>query len=208
MLEHDISAHKSLAQKYYIPDAPKNSLSIFTAIPITELIEKMIGKHNNKTFTQPLLRADSLIKDLQHIERLTGKSELTAQTVANALLKELELTTTFPKDANNVISFSKEQLLTDINRLLMHLGSAPYTPPIQNKIPENSSILPELPDLPKLPNFSDLSELENLEQHINNLDLGDFGLENLPIFQNPDQLKILEELLNDKLIHDNDDPDK
>lgn len=202
LLEHDISAHQSLAQKYYIPETPKDSLSIFTAIPITEQIERMIGKHNNKTFTQPLLRADSLVKDLQHIERLAGKPEIKAQSLAEALLKELERTTTFPGETKP-LEFSKEQLLTDINRILMHLGSAPYTPPILPDLPE----LPDLPNIKDLPDFPDLSELGDVKQHINNLDLGDFGLDNLPVFKDPEQLKILEDLLDDKLINKDDDND-
>jgi len=213
LLEHDIAAHQSLAQKYYVPEAPKDSLSIFTAVPISDLIEKMIGKHNVKTFTQPLLRGDSLIKDLQNIERLAGKPEAKANIVADALLKELERMTTFPGDAKP-IDLSKDQLLTDINRLLMHLGSAPYTPPILHEPIAKLDILPELPefpDLPPIPEFSDLpdlSELGSLDQKIGNLDLGDFGFENMPIFNDPEQLKHLEKLLDDDLIKDDDTSDE
>lgn len=203
ILEHDVAAHYELADKY-VPELTNDSMSIFTPIPVTSTIEKMIGSDNVKSFSMSLLRNDTILKDLQNIERLAGKNETQAKSVAYALMKELEKTTSFPGTAQ-APHFSKEQILIDINRLLMHLGGAPFTPPIKDE--QQAAKLPELPELPDLPDLPDLSEFKDIEQQIRSLDLSDIGLSNLPNLDDPDALDRLEKLLDDDLLKDNNNKD-
>lgn len=207
VLEHDLAAHQDLADKY-VPLMPTDSASIFTPISVTPIIEQMIGQDNVKFFSNPLLRADTMLKDLEGIERLCGKPESQARTTASNLTNELERTTVFPGSAQPV-RLSKEQLLTDLNRIIMHLGGAPYTPPVPGE-PEPPYMgddygydLPELPDLaelPDLPDLPELPELDNMEEQIRNLDLSDIGLDNLPDLDDPDAIQKLEDILDDDLL--------
>lgn len=215
ILEHDISAHQNLSEKYYMPEVAQDLLSIFTPVPLSPIIEKMIGPNNTKTFSQPLLRADSILKDLQNIERLSGKSEDNAKTTAFTLVQELQKTTTFPNEIQSITN-SKEQFLTDVNRLLMHLGGNPYTPPVKTVEPPSSPTndinasmeLPELPDLPELQDlydtqqFPDFSELKDLEKNLASLDFNNLGLDSLPNLNDPNELKRIEGLLDADLLKD------
>lgn len=197
ILEHDITAHKDLTAKYYVQDEPKDSVSIFTSIYVSDIIEKMIGPNNRKIFEQPLLRPDSLLKDLQNIERLSGHIEDKAKNIASALVEELQKTTSFPGAISVKSNVSKEQLLTDVNRLIMHLGGKPYTPPVKDPSTSELTALSELPELPDLPNFAELNDLEN---HLADLDFSSLGLDDLPNLNDPNELKRLEALLDDDLL--------
>jgi intracellular multiplication protein IcmO len=192
LLEHDVAAHNELAEKY-APDVSNDKMSIFTPIQVTPTIERMIGSDNVQSFSMPLLRNDAILKDLQNIERLAGKTEVMAKTVAYNLMQELEKTTAFPNNLHPV-AFSQEQILSDVNRVIVHLGGEPYVPPV---VEPKFSPIPDLPELPDLPDFSDFS---NIEQQIRSLDLGDIGLSNLPNLDDPDGLKRLEEMLDDDLL--------
>lgn len=196
LLEHDIAAHQDLADKY-IPLMPSDSMSIFTPITVTPLIEQMIGQDNVKFFSSPMLRADLMLKDLESIERLAGKPEVAAKNISQLLTSELEKTTLFPGSAQPV-RLSKEQLLTDVNRILMHLGGAPYTPQVHDESEEYD--LPELPDLVGFSDMHDFSVLSDMEQEIRSLDLSDIGFDNLPTIEDPEAIDQLEEILDDDLL--------
>ncbi len=197
ILEHEIAAHKNLSTEYS-PQAPKDSMSIFTPIPVSATIAKMIGKMNIQTFSQPLLRYDTLLKSLQSIERLAGKSEEVSKTIGRDLINQLEQTTEFPGKIQPA-RFNKEHLLADINQIIMRLGGAPYTPPVnipkEPKMPDVFN-LPDLPDLGDL-QLPDLASLKDLEQKIRNLDLSNISLDNLPNLADPNMLKELEDMLKD-----------
>ncbi|HSX19829.1 MAG TPA: hypothetical protein VLG38_01740 [Gammaproteobacteria bacterium] len=216
ILEHDVAAHQSVAERF-VPQTVSDNMSIFTQIEVTPTIEKMIGQENTGTFSTPLLRADTMLKDLEGIERLSGTSESNARVVAQNLLGELERTTMFPGSAQPV-RLGMEQLLTDVNRLLMHLGGSPYTPPMtEMDLPP----LPELPELPELTNLPDVYDYEqsnvpnmyhvpehmpdpDMEQQIRSLDLTDIGLHDLPSIDTADEAQKIEEILNDELLKTED----
>lgn len=210
ILEHDVAAHQNLTQRF-VPQEETGSMSIFTPISITPIIERMIGADNVLPFSNPLLRADTMLKDLEGIERLAGNTESVAKANAQSLTAELEKTTTFPGSALPV-RLSKEQLLTDVNRLLMHLGAPPYTPPMPGLTPSGTPPLfdlhdlPALPDLPELPELPPLDQMHDMEQDIRSLDLNDIGLQNLPDVTDPAAIKNLEEILDDPLLKPNDTP--
>lgn len=189
LLEHEVAAHQSLAQEY-VSELPNHSMSIFTPIPISTTIEKMIGKSNVPTFANPLLRSDNMFKDLNNIERLAGNSTEKAKANAQSLMQDLERTTTFPAH-NKIPHVSKEHLLTDLNRILMSMGGKPHTPSIEPE-PRMFPDFPELPDLPDLPDFADL------EKQIRSLELNNLGFDKLPDINNPDDLKYLQSLLEDE----------
>ena len=213
ILEHDIATHQDLAQQYYMPPEDIDTISIFSPVPVTPTVEKMIGPNNSKVFSQPLLRADSIIKDLENIERLAGKSQEKAKVWAQTLIDELQATTGFPSEIKHPNS-SKEQLLVDINRLIVALGGTPYAPPAINN-QQDASIgpdiepLPELPDLSDFENidalyqpeeFPDFAELKDLEKNLSELDFNSFNLDNLPNLNDPNALKKMEALLDKDLL--------
>jgi hypothetical protein len=74
------------------------------------------------------------------------------------LVEELQKTTSFPGAISVKSNVSKEQLLTDVNRLIMHLGGKPYTPPVKDPSASELTALSELPELPDLPNFAELND--------------------------------------------------
>ena len=198
LLEHEIAAHKTLSQKY-ISDTPSNGMSIFSPVPTSSIIEKMIGANNIKTFSAPLLRSENMFKDLNNIERLAGHSEDQAKQKTHNLMRDLEHTTSFPNN-NKPPMTNKAQLLTDLNRILMHMGGKPHTPPV----PEP----PRFPDFTNLPELPDLPDFEALEKQIRSLDLNDFGLGKLPDINDADELKRLQALLDNNLEDNTEDSDE
>lgn len=197
ILEHDIAAHQNLTEQY-ISKLPEDSTSIFSAVPVSSMVEKMIGVDNVKAFSNPLIRGESLLKDLQNIERMGGNPEEKAKHTAQNLKNELERATTFPNNLQ-AINTSKEHLLIDINRLLMHLGGLPYTPHSSPPVNQHEpTIFPDLPDLPDLEAFKDM------EEKIRSLDLADLSVDNLPDPNDASAIDEIEKLLYEK----DDDPDK
>jgi intracellular multiplication protein IcmO len=192
ILEHEVAAHK-LIQEEYVAETPNNSMSIFSPVQVSSIVERMIGKENIQTFSNPLVRYETTIKDITNIERLTGKSADTAKNNAQHLLRDLEQKTTFP-GSNQLPNTSKEKLLTDLNRLIMHMGGRPYTPempPVPDiKQYQDLLNLNDLPELPTIPEFADL------EQQIRNLDFTDFSDHKLPDIDDLDELDELQSLLD------------
>ncbi len=191
ILEHEVAAHHNLALEM-APPVRENGMSIFTPVPVTVKIEKMIGKENVKTFNTPLVRAETLFKDLMNIERLSGNTEDKSKQVARALYNDLEQCTSFPGSIQPNVFTTKEQLLADVNKVLMRMGGQPYTPPTTTPDP-----FFELPELPDLPDFNDLS---NLEQKFSNLGL-ETNLDNLPSLDklSDEDLNKLEKLLDNDM---------
>lgn len=172
LLEHEISAHRALEEEF-APTTPPDHMSIFTNVPVTATVEKMIGAKNIETFAKPLVKIDTMQKDLEYIERLTGKSQDQAQFVTAQLHQAMEDATQFPPNLPKP-KFSKEQFLTDLNQILMQLGGRPHTPSTQELLNPQDLKLPELPDLPNMFN------LEEMEKQIKSLDLSKLGIENMP----------------------------
>jgi intracellular multiplication protein IcmO len=189
LLEHEVAAHKVLAQEY-VTETTSNSMNIFTQVPVTAPVEKMIGKDNAKTFSAPLVRSETLFKDLNSIARLAGSSEDLAKTVTKNLMNDLERATSFPGPCRPAL-ISKEQLLIDLNRILMTMGGRPYTPPVPEVNPfQDFADLPPLPDLPDLPEFADL------ERQLRSLEIQDLGLGKMPDINDPEELKRLQALID------------
>ncbi len=197
ILEHDIAAHQHLTEQY-IASLPTNTVSIFSPISVSSTVEKMIGADNVKAFSNPLLRGEHLLKDLQNIERLSGNPEESAKNTAQHLKNELERTTTFPQNIESS-NTSKEHLLVDINRILMHLGGIPYTPPVAKNPIAPNGIFPDLPDVPDLEAFKDI------EEKIRNLDLSDFNMDSLADLNDLDAIAKIEKILDTDDESDKDD---
>lgn len=189
ILEHDVATQRS--SNNYIHEIQDDSMSIFSPIQITDTVERMIGPNNTQTFSMPLVRGDTLIKDLESIERLSGKNEADAKLIAQHLISELDNVTKFPNDLPP-IKLAQDQILTDLNRLIIQLGGTPHSPEeskadTQSKFDfdsfnpfENMPPLPDMPQFPDLPPLPDLPSLDELEHHIRSLDIKDLGLDNLP----------------------------
>ncbi len=189
ILEHEVAAHTTLAQEY-VTNTPDDNMNIFTAVPTSLVVEKMIGRENIKTFAQPILRSDGLFQQLNNIERLSGKPADIAKATTHTLLHDIEHMTSFPGQ-NLIPMLSKEQLLTDLNRIIMHMGGKPYTPPISEK--------PKLPagfDFSNFPDLPDLPDFNEIEKQIRNLDLSNPTLDNLPDITDKQQLDDLQALLD------------
>lgn len=186
ILEHEVAAHRELA-KAFAPELPKDSMSLFSQVPTSPTIEKMVGKDNINLFQEPLVRNDKTHKDLIHIERLAGSDESSATSTAKRLITEVEKLTEFPGNMqapNN----TKEQFLADLNRLIVKLGGKPFTPPPPK--------IPSLPDLPDLPTFSEPPDFSKLQGQIKNMNLDLSNPKKLPDIDDSD-LDDLEKLLDD-----------
>ena len=148
ILEHDVKTQQDLVEQYS-PVHSSDTMSIFTPIASTPIVEKIIGSHNLKTFNSPLLRGEILIQNIENIERLAGRTESVAKTTSENLIMQLESVTSFPKDTPND-NINSKQLLDDLDRVIKYFSG------------NNDSLkLPNL-ELPSLPNINDLSAfLEN-----------------------------------------------
>lgn len=183
VLEHELTAHKQLAETL---DSTllDTQMSIFSPIPVTAHVQKMIGEKNLKPFSKPLLDAEEFLKNLISVERISGRTELVAKNLIKDLFVSLEQVTSFPQRKAKIPVFSKEQLLSDLNRILSLLGGRPFTPPMQST---KLSPMLELPDLPDLDHVDDF----------NNLDLDGLLLHDLPELQDLAELERIEKALRD-----------
>lgn len=195
LLEQEVAAHQTATPRYaesedHEDPEYQDTMSIFTPVTKTDVIEKMIGKHNLKTFCSPLLRNDHLSKELHHIERLSGRNEDAAKNFTGNLLRDLENTTNFPNNLK-LPTISKDRLLMDINHILTSMGGQPYTPP-------EVTAIPSLPELPKLPDLPDLPDFTELEKQIRELKINNLGLDKLPNITDSDEFKYLRSLLEEE----------
>lgn len=186
LLEHELAAHTSIEEEY-APETPPDRMSIFSRVPVTATIEKMIGANNIDTFSKPLVRTETMLKDIEHIERLSGRSQEQARSTATDLYSSLEETTSFP---NNLppVQISKEAMLTDVNKIINRLGGKLHTPAVP--MPFDFSKLPDLPDLPNL------NDLADLEKRIKSLDLAGLGLDKIMPVPDTDATEIQDLLDN------------
>lgn len=193
ILEHEVAAHH-IEPEEYEEDIPNNSMSIFSPIPVTETIEKMIGNSNINTFVVPLLRHESISKDLHNIERLSGTSSAYSKDKANDLVNDIERTTTFP-GYNQIPANNKEQLLTDLNKIIMLMGGKPHTPTAPVK--PDMSLYKELFDMDELPELPNIPEFADLEKQIRDLQFPDFNNISLPDINDLSEIDRLQGLLDD-----------
>lgn len=162
LLEHEISSNPPPEvveqEKEIIPETVKtDDMDIFSNVPVTPAVERMIGPNNKATFSKPIVRAETILRDMQHIERLAGKTQIQADEIIKQLYYDLTANTKFPKDKPNVI-FDKNTILEDLNKLIQRLGG---TPPPAGASGTGSPSMPPFsaPNLPPLPDL-DMTKFE------------------------------------------------
>ena len=126
ILEHEVAMQRELNSPFE-SKAPIGKMTAFTSVPVTPLIEQMIGKENVELFSQPLISGGLSLEDLKVIERLAGNDNTEAAKAAKKLISEIETTTDFPPPVD--FRLDKTQMLSDINDIIVALGGTPPPPP-------------------------------------------------------------------------------
>lgn len=168
LLEHEIEANARIEPTKEVSTESKviqtDTMDIFSDIQVTQAVERMIGAKNTATFSRPIVRAEAILRDMQHIERLAGRTQTQADEIIKHLYNDIAANTKFPKDKPNV-KFDKKSLLEDIHKLIRRLGGNPppagtggSAPLIE---PFGDTKLPPLPDL-DMPNF-DIPDLNKTD---------------------------------------------
>ena len=164
--------NKPSTQTNKLAETTKNTqstvTSLFTGIPLSDLIAKIVDVTDQNLFKLPLLRPGHLSEELAHIERLAGKDQNIATTNSEQLIAKLVELSTFPNKAVHNIDLAN--YLADLNELITIIGSS--TDPIAGpdntaniaEFAEEDDMLPDLPLFPELPELPNLEELEKLDE--------------------------------------------
>lgn len=121
ILENEVAKQHELNMPYEEVEST-DRMSIFTRVPVSPLVARMIGQENEELFSLPLLRNGSTLEDLKHIERLCGKTEPEAAKVAKDLTKEIEKATIFPPDV--FFQPDEQQMLQDVIDMITLFGGS------------------------------------------------------------------------------------
>lgn len=171
ILEHEVEKQHQLSSKYEEGEL-SNSMSAFTPIAVTDLVEQMISAENAELFSLPLIRRGSTMEELKHIERLTGHSAEEADKVAETVLRDIEKVTDYPP--NIQMPTNKHKFMDSLNQSLAMLGGEQYydthmlgkaklAAVSEEESASISTTRPEeLPDLPELPELQEFDNLESL----------------------------------------------
>ena len=164
--------------------------SIFTGVPMTELVAKMVVTSEHELFKLPLLRRGHLTENLKSIEQLSGVSQAVAVINSDKLTAQLLELTTYPSD--KVVKMDLKNYLADVNELIQMLGGdiggdTPESDKLDNKnsnvansmvnaanpanqintvanqVQEKHAEVLEFPDLPLYPDLPDLPDLDDLD---------------------------------------------
>lgn len=166
LLEEEVQKQRDLSVPYEDPGV-EDEMSAFTKVFVTPMVSRMIGKENEEMFSLPLIRRGSTTEELVHIERLSGKSEKEAESLANSIVEDITSATKFPP----AIQFGKDptQLLQDISDIIVMFGGEPLsggslTPSAPKAPTEETGSVEEIPELPELPDFPELPDLDDLDE--------------------------------------------
>lgn len=179
LLEYEMARQSELSSPYE-DVALSNTISVFTPILVTDLVQQMIGAENSELFALPLIRHGSTMEDLKHIERLYGKDAEEASQVAENILKDVEKVTTYPP--NILMTRSKHKFMESLNQALTMLGGDEYydthmlgksklaavSTDEQYTATTADGTTPELPDLPAYDDLESLLQDEDLEDEFDN----------------------------------------
>jgi intracellular multiplication protein IcmO len=176
LLEEEVQKQRDLSVPFENPGM-EGEMSAFTKIFVTPMVQRMIGAENEEMFSLPLIRRGSTTEELIHIERLSGKSEQDAVTLANSMIEDIASATKFPP----VIQFKTEpdQILQDISDIIVMFGGTPLdiaalkanmgseplaeaTEELQETSEDTSDVAEisesEIPEFPELPDLEELFE--------------------------------------------------
>ncbi|HSX20019.1 MAG TPA: hypothetical protein VLG38_02715, partial [Gammaproteobacteria bacterium] len=182
ILEHEVQKQQALSAQYEGAELT-NSMSAFTSIGVSDIVEQMIGHENVELFALPLIRRATTMEDLKHIERLTGSSAEAAQHVVEGILHDVEKVTEYPP--NILMNRNKHKFMDSLNQALAMLGGEQYydshmlgkakLASVQEDegVSASTTAPPELPELPELPEFDDLESL--LQEEAEDEEFGDIG---------------------------------
>ncbi len=154
ILEQEVQKQKSLSVPFEDPGF-EHEMSAFSKIFVTPIVLKMIGKENQELFSLPLIRRGNTSEELKHIERLCGKSEQEATSIAEGIIRDIESATKFPPE----IHFESDVpgLLKAIQDLIRMFGGDPLSvgataapAPSSSRISEQDLPIDDLADLPDL----------------------------------------------------------
>jgi len=122
ILEQEVQKQKSLSVPFEDPGF-EHEMSAFSKIFVTPIVLKMIGKENQDLFSLPLIRRGNTSEELKHIERLGGKTEQEASSIAEGIIRDIESATKFPPE----IKFEADVpgLLKAIQDLIRMFGGDP-----------------------------------------------------------------------------------
>ena len=156
------------------------STSIFTGVPLTPLVAKIVHKSEQELFQLPLLRRGNLTDNLKNIEQLAGFQQAVAVANSDKLTNELFELTKFPHQNPSKIDFNN--YLQDVNQIIQMLGGEPVgaDTEVAAAVGANSKDIEDLDadeegsiDLPlyaDLPDLPDLDELDKLDDDLEYLD--------------------------------------
>lgn len=122
ILEHEVTRQRELSAPYE-GEHLGYTISAFTRIEVTPLIEQMIGSENVELFSLPLIRRGSTMEELKHIERLSGQTEQISQQLASRVIADIEKVTSYPPEI--LFAKDKQQTFQDLNDIINLLGGSP-----------------------------------------------------------------------------------
>jgi intracellular multiplication protein IcmO len=122
ILEHEVEKQHELNVPYE-EASTLDQISIFTRVPLSPLVARMIGKENEELFSLPLLRHGSTQEDLKNIERLCGHTEVDAEKLAENVSDSVEEATLFPPKEIE-FTCTPAEILKDIKDLIKLFGGS------------------------------------------------------------------------------------
>jgi intracellular multiplication protein IcmO len=163
ILEQEVQKQKSLSVPFEDPGF-EHEMSAFSKIFVTPIVLKMIGADNQDLFSLPLIRRGNTSEELKHIERLGGKTEQEATSIAEGIIRDIESATKFPPE----IHFEADVpgLLKAIHDLIRMFGGDPLgvgvaaalasvANPLSSQASDQALYIDDLPDLPDLEGLLD-----------------------------------------------------
>ncbi len=93
----------------------QDELNIFTKLRIIEDTQKVLLVDNLETFGMPLLSRMNARKQVAIIERLSGKTERHAQSIASEIIKDMQVATFYPPaQRDNISTVDLAELTTEL----------------------------------------------------------------------------------------------
>ncbi len=180
VLENEVAKQRELSAAYE-GDQLSDTVSAFTSIHVTPLVQQMIGQENIELFSLPLIRRGSTLEELKHIERLSGKTENQAQKVATSIITDIENVTSYPPEI--LFVRDKKRIFNDINEIIKLLGGTPIEDGGNNSgRGGNGGFMPNVP-----PNFYDAAGMASAMNGMNAVDNATFhGLDATKLPDLPD----------------------
>jgi hypothetical protein len=90
-------------------------IDIFTKPVLPDLVKEIIPSHELATFSTSLLQKSGCSQHIQLVERLFGKTESYASSIAHEIIRDMELSTNYPP------SIKEKPVAEDIARLINEL---------------------------------------------------------------------------------------